>query len=412
MTAEIRLGPWTALRMTGRLERPGEARDVEPKVMDLLFLLAEQRGEVVTKARLLEALWPGVTVGDDVLSRAVFKLRKALDDNPRQPRYIETIPKRGYRLLAGEPDLASAAPAKSRWPGRRMAIALVAGSLMLGTGGLGAVLLGRPAPATIGGVRASEAERLTRRADDLYFQFTRRDNEAAIVLYERAVAADPEAVAPRAGLANALVQQVIRYIAPAPERTTLGQAIAVGVPTTADGRARLARARTLAEGAVRDAPGDPAALKALGFVRSAQGDLAGAEAVYREALARDPDAWGVLINLGDIADLRGDRASAIGHLEQAYGAMDRLYGQEAIRISPWRARLGVDIAARHLAAGRPQEAEGWYRRVLDDAPLDPAATAGLARLLSDRGDRQAAARLCRDLVDRTGPVAGCAPFVE
>lgn len=410
MTAEIRLGPWTALRMTGRLERPGEARDVEPKVMDLLFLLAEQRGEVVTKARLLEALWPGVTVGDDVLSRAVFKLRKALDDNPRQPRYIETIPKRGYRLLAGEPEAAPAGPAKSRSPGRRIALALIVGGLVVGAGVLGAALLGRPAPDAIGG-QAAEAERLTRRADDLYFQFTRRDNEAAIVLYERAVAADPEAAAPRAGLANALVQQVIRYIAPAPERTTLGQAIAAGVPESDEGRARLARARTLAEGAVRAAPGDAGALKALGFVRSAQGDLAGAEAAYRQALARDPDAWGVLINLGDIAELRGDRARAIGHLEQAYGAMDRLYGQEAIRISPWRARLGVDIAARHLAAGRPQEAEGWYRRVLQDAPLDPAATTGLARLLADRGDPRAAARLCRDLVDRTGPVAECAAFL-
>ena len=68
--------------------------------MDLLVLLAERAGKVVSREELLSAVWPGVVVGDEVLTQAVIKLRKALGDAPRKPEYIETISKRGYRLIA------------------------------------------------------------------------------------------------------------------------------------------------------------------------------------------------------------------------------------------------------------------------------------------------------------------------
>ena len=59
---------------------------------------------------LLERIWPGVVVGDDVLTQAIIKLRKALGDDSRLPRYIDTIPKRGYRLIAPVSAVASAEP--------------------------------------------------------------------------------------------------------------------------------------------------------------------------------------------------------------------------------------------------------------------------------------------------------------
>lgn len=398
MTAadQLTVGPWRASRMSGRLERPGQARDVEPKVMDLLFLLAAHRGQVVGRDDILAAVWPGVTVGEDALSRCVFKLRRALDDDPKAPRFVETVPKRGYRLIAE----AEAPPRRRTRP--LVYVGLVA---LLVLAAIAAALLTARAP------RDSEADRLVRRADDLYFQFDRRNNEAAVTLYERAIEAEPGSVAARAGLANALVQQVIRYIGPPPPRTQLSEALARGVGKTPEGADRLVRARAVAEGAVRDAPQDPVALKALGFVLAAQGEHAAAEAVYRRALAADPDAWGVMINLGETVELRGDRAAALPLFERAYAAMSRLYGQEAQRISPWQSELGVEIARRHDRAGRSAEAETWYRRVLADTPLHPAATAGLAVLLARQGDRPAAIRLCRELVERAGPSAGCAPFL-
>lgn len=394
-TDQLTVGPWRASRMSGRLERPGEARDLEPKVMDLLFLLADQRGEVVGRDAILAALWPGVTVGEDALSRCVFKLRRALDDDPKAPRFVETVPKRGYRLIAEGP-----AQPQSRRPLLYAGLAILLVALAIAV-----ALMTARAPSD------SDADRLVRRADDLYFQFDRRNNEAAVTLYERAIEAEPTSVAARAGLANALVQQVIRYIGPPPPRTRLSEALARGVGKTPEGASRLTRARAVAESAVHDAPRDPVALKALGFVLAAQGDLAGAETVYRRALASDPDAWGVMINLGETADLRGDPAAALPLFERAYGAMSRLYGQEAVRISPWQSELGVEIARRHAAAGRPAQAHAWYRRVLANTPLHPAATAGLAALLTRQGDRPAAVRLCRELVERAGPAPECAAFL-
>jgi Tol biopolymer transport system component/DNA-binding winged helix-turn-helix (wHTH) protein len=73
---------------------------LEPKPMQVLVVLAEHAGQVVTKDRLLQAVWEGTFVGDEVLSRAISELRRALEDDPKTPRFIQTIPKGGYRLVA------------------------------------------------------------------------------------------------------------------------------------------------------------------------------------------------------------------------------------------------------------------------------------------------------------------------
>jgi hypothetical protein len=68
--------------------------------MEVLVALAGSAGKVVGREELLSAVWPGVVVSDEVLTQAVIKLRKALGDTAKKPEYIETIPKRGYRLIA------------------------------------------------------------------------------------------------------------------------------------------------------------------------------------------------------------------------------------------------------------------------------------------------------------------------
>jgi len=78
---------------------PG-AVQVERKVMEVLVCLARSPGRVVTKDELVREVWDGRFVSDDVVWRSVRELRRALGDETRAPRYIETIPKRGYRLLA------------------------------------------------------------------------------------------------------------------------------------------------------------------------------------------------------------------------------------------------------------------------------------------------------------------------
>ena len=95
---------------------PPVAVQVERKVMEVLVCLARSPGRVVTKDELVREVWDGRFVSDDVVWRSVRELRRALGDETRAPRYIETIPRRGYRLLAPVaeiPETAGAAPART-----------------------------------------------------------------------------------------------------------------------------------------------------------------------------------------------------------------------------------------------------------------------------------------------------------
>ena len=83
-----------------RLSRNGEEVRVEPKVMQVLEVLAETPGEVVTREMLVARVWPGVFVSEDVLHRAIRELRRIFGDDTNNPTYVETIRKRGYRLIA------------------------------------------------------------------------------------------------------------------------------------------------------------------------------------------------------------------------------------------------------------------------------------------------------------------------
>ena len=96
----LQIGPWTVNPAANELCRGEETAHLEPKAMEVLLLLAARAGEAVAREALLDAVWSGVVVGDEALTQSIIKLRKALGDNPRAPSYIETIPKRGYRLIA------------------------------------------------------------------------------------------------------------------------------------------------------------------------------------------------------------------------------------------------------------------------------------------------------------------------
>jgi TolB-like protein/DNA-binding winged helix-turn-helix (wHTH) protein/Tfp pilus assembly protein PilF len=97
---KFRIGEWTVFPTLNRIDREDVSVDLEPKLMDLLRGLAESAGEVVSKEDLLDRVWQVEHVADGTLSHAIAELRRALGDDARHPRYIETIRKRGYRLVA------------------------------------------------------------------------------------------------------------------------------------------------------------------------------------------------------------------------------------------------------------------------------------------------------------------------
>jgi TolB-like protein/DNA-binding winged helix-turn-helix (wHTH) protein len=83
-----------------RLLKAGEPLQVEPKSLKVLIFLAESGGRLVERHELIDAVWSDAFVTDHVLNRAIGQLRKALADDPKQPRYIETVPTLGYRFIA------------------------------------------------------------------------------------------------------------------------------------------------------------------------------------------------------------------------------------------------------------------------------------------------------------------------
>src|SRR5438876_9837082 len=82
------------------LLRNGEAVPLPPRVFDTLLLLVRNSGRALDKDALMKELWPDTFVEEANLAQHISLLRKALGENPAEPQYIETIPRRGYRFLA------------------------------------------------------------------------------------------------------------------------------------------------------------------------------------------------------------------------------------------------------------------------------------------------------------------------
>ena len=82
------------------LLRNGKAVNLAPKPFDVLCALARTPGSLVTKNALLDLVWGHRFVTESVLKTAISDVRAALDDDPKQPRHIETVSRRGYRFIA------------------------------------------------------------------------------------------------------------------------------------------------------------------------------------------------------------------------------------------------------------------------------------------------------------------------
>ncbi len=98
--SEFRLGSWTVRPSLDQIEKDGEVIHLQHLSMRVLSFLADHPGTVVSYDELLKTLWPGRVVGEDAVHRRIAHLRQCLGDDARSPRYIETIQKQGYRVVA------------------------------------------------------------------------------------------------------------------------------------------------------------------------------------------------------------------------------------------------------------------------------------------------------------------------
>jgi DNA-binding winged helix-turn-helix (wHTH) protein len=111
---DFRIDDWLIQPQINAVEKEGKTWHLEPKVMQVLLQLASHPNEVLSKDRLLEAVWHNTFVGDDVLVRCISEIRYVFGDDPKSSRIIQTIPKGGYRLIAAvAAEVSAVEPAKS-----------------------------------------------------------------------------------------------------------------------------------------------------------------------------------------------------------------------------------------------------------------------------------------------------------
>ena len=100
MNGQFQVGPWAVDPSVNIISRNGTTVHLEPKVMEVLVCLAAHPGETLPKEKLLQQVWPDTFVTEDALKHCISDLRRVFEDDAREPHIIQTIPKRGYRLLA------------------------------------------------------------------------------------------------------------------------------------------------------------------------------------------------------------------------------------------------------------------------------------------------------------------------
>lgn len=133
---EFTLGDWQVTPLRGVLHRGTESRRLTPKSMDVLMCLVRHKGDVVERETLLEEVWHGRAQTDEPLNKCIAEIRRQLGDDRGAPEYVETIPKRGYRLVAKVRPLGKSAksatadrPAQERWLRVGAALLLIAGAI-------------------------------------------------------------------------------------------------------------------------------------------------------------------------------------------------------------------------------------------------------------------------------------------
>lgn len=414
---------WRCNLSTGEISNGHETQTLEPKSIELLFFMAQNHSRVLSKDQIIEAVWNNAIVSDDVLAKTISKLRKALNDNPKEPRFIETLPKRGYRfkVVPTTSDSAQPTPETEKKTHRRkfflpiwlfiMVVSLVTVFSQRRNDEQKTEQSDQELNQEEQQKLSPELQNLKEQADNYYFQYTRTDNENAIKLYERIIAAEPEFGPAQSGLATALVQKVLRWPnelgTPDINHSSLTQAHQEQRLASPETQLYLSRAEALAERAVRLSPNDYMVHRSLGLVYAAQQQYAEAEKHYDKAIELNPNAWGAMINKAEIAQLNGDDERYLQLMEQAYQAMTNVYDQQVAKVRPWYPKIGVAIADKYVQLNEPQEAEIWYRTVLNYSPLDKDANVGLMKLMQANGQQESYQEICQRIRLSIDPESNC-----
>jgi transcriptional activator of cad operon len=385
--SRLQVGDWIVDGAEGTLTGEGRVVRLEPRVMAVLLALAERPGILVPQDELLRLVWADTHVAPGALTRAISLIRSALGDDPRQARYVETLHKRGYRLVAPVREMAAPVretvadePAASPPPPvprpafgwRPLGVATLA---MLGVMTVSHEDR-RPRPRPFEELRAN--------------QKTREGNENAYAHYRRAVALDPSSADAHTGLAMTYAFRA-NYL---PDR---GRWSSLAVET--------------ASRATRLDPDNVGAVKVLGISYAQAGRFQRAVPLYRRTLELRPDDGDARVNLGLALCVSGRLAEAMGQFEQqvaafperadgyanlanalavaGYEARGSEMARAAIALQPYARTAQLTLVREDLLGGRHDAARVRLERLLEVGP--DCATClvqlGLIEQLAGRSDR-------------------------
>ena len=317
----LRFGGWTLDRSAGELLRGDTRVRLQGQPLQVLEALLARPGELLTREELITLLWPkGVVEYDTALNSTVRRLRAALQDDADEPRCIETIPRRGYRLIAvvepvppaaPAPPYAAAAPAQARQhrqePAKWRGAALVAMLLAAGVGFAKLSLQqGEQPPLPALGQANPEAVDLTRRARHLLQRREPGDLALATGHFIRAVDAEPSYAEAWAGLASAYWLSTVTGELP-PEQG-------------------LARVRDAAERALSIDPGLAEPHVRLALYRSHTGELAQRAGHLHRAFELEPENPLVLSMLAS-------HEAETGNFEEALQLQQKALAAEPLSLS-------------------------------------------------------------------------------
>lgn len=441
--ASSQFGPFALDAEAYQLRHGAATIALSPKAIDLLFLFTSKPGALVSKDEMLATLWPDVAVTDNALTQVVSELRQALDDDPSKPKYVETVPRRGYRFIAdvqpqkgvGAPDAgAQGSAAGGSKDASDLSAILSAGVLAAlreaaSPGGNSAARAHPPQTSSLEAYRALTLGRLALESLDP------AEILSATAHFRRALEVEPDYALAHTGLAHARFWAFQTSRAEVtPDRAALADAIAHARraveldPELAEGHAALAfilsaaerprEARIAGRIAVALEPANwrhqfrlavaswgRERLDCLEAVRAqfprlaytqylsamvhvARGDLAKAsgdlDLVLKDGAASGAARFpgqGLRWLRGMLHLTAGETASAREAFEREIaGAREGLFGAEFARDAH------ESIGLLHLAAGDLDDAVASFDRARERYPDHPRSLIGLARAAYARGD--------------------------